>query len=72
MSYIVHNTELYTLVYTYYLESRDNFFTLILIYLLLAICIDSLDNLKDFFGIRFFFDKVKVLEISLQKISYYI
>ena len=31
-----------------------------------AICIDSLDNLNDFYGIRFFFNKVKVLEISLQ------
>ena len=32
-----------------------------------CICIDSLDNLKDFYGIRFFFNKVKVLEISLQR-----
>ena len=41
---------------------RDNFliFTLILKYLLPAICIDSLDNLKDFYGIRFFFVKVKL------------
>ena len=47
-------------------RARDNFFTITLIYFLPAICIDSLDNLKDFYGIRFFFNKVKVLEISLQ------
>ena len=46
---------------------RDNFFTLILKYLLPAPCIDSLDNLKDFYGIRFFFNKVKIIEISLQR-----
>ena len=46
---------------------RDNFFTLILIYILPAVCIDSLDDLKDFYGIRSFFNKVKVLEISLQR-----
>ena len=46
---------------------RDKFFTLILEYLLPAICIDSLDNLKDFYGIIFFFVKVKSLEISLQR-----
>ena len=46
---------------------RDNFFTIILIYLLPAVCIDSLDNLKDFYGIRFFSVKIKVIRISLQR-----
>ena len=36
-------------------------------YLLPAVCIDSLDNLKDFYGVRFIFFIVKSLAISLQR-----
>ena len=36
-------------------------------YLLPAICIDSLDNLKDLYGVRFIFFIVKSLAISLQR-----
>ena len=46
---------------------RYNFFALIFKYLLPAPWIHYLENLEDFFGIRFFFVKVKSLEISLQR-----
>ena len=35
--------------------------------LLPAVCIDSLDNLKDLYGVRFIFFIVKSLAISLQR-----
>ena len=49
---------------TYY---RDNFFTLILKYLLPDPWIDYLEHLEDFYPIGFFFVKVKVSRISLQR-----
>ena len=50
--------------YTYY---RDNFFTLILKYPLPDPWKNYLDNLEDFYPIGFFFVKVKVSRISLQR-----
>ena len=47
---------------------RDNFFTHILKYLLPAPWIHYLEHLEDFYGIRFFFVKVKVSRISLQRL----
>ena len=56
----------------YPFQVRDNFFPIILKYLLPAVCIDSMDNLKDLYGVRFIFFIVKSLAISLQRfhISY--
>ena len=50
-----------------YSKTRDNFFTLVLKYLLPAPWIHYLEHLKDFYGIRFFFNKIKVIQISLQR-----
>ena len=47
--------------------ARDNFLTLILKYLLPTPWIHYLEHFKDFYGIRFYFFKVKSLEISLQR-----
>ena len=47
------------------LAVRDNFFTLILKYLFPAPWIHYLEHLEDFYRIRFFFDKIKVIRISL-------